>query len=218
MTDYMKPSLSRRPNHIIIHTETNVLSDNRSEEEISKSIINLAMSANTTVSISSIVCRGWSQKAKKVNTLLQKMCQERNMCFISNDNINKGAYMRSKVHLNKMGTNLLMRNFVNHGKKHWCFIHREGIFTENAHNDESTQKLSLHPLQLLKQRNSDKIIIGHLNINSIRNKFSSFCELFKKSIDVVSHHTNFTLMVSTHLFVEIGMHMEVVCYYISVKT
>jgi len=42
-----------------------------------------------------------------------------------------------------------------------------------------------HTLQKLRLRNVDKIIIGHLNINSIRNKFDILADIIGKNIDIL---------------------------------
>ena len=42
MTDYMKPSIRVKPNHLILHVETYYLKSSRSQEEIAKTIIDLA--------------------------------------------------------------------------------------------------------------------------------------------------------------------------------
>ena len=58
------------------------------------------------------------------------------------------------------------------------------IFNINAKQD--VQELS--PRDLLKNRklaNANKIVIGHLNINSIRNKFESFKYLIDGNMDII---------------------------------
>ena len=44
---------------------------------------------------------------------------------------------------------------------------------------------SCNTLQKLRVNNSLKIIVGKLNINSIRNKFDTFCSIFKQKIDIL---------------------------------
>lgn len=57
MEQYIKPSLRQKPNELIIHTGTNDLSSNKTPSQISKSIIDLAVTfanLNTKVAVSSI--------------------------------------------------------------------------------------------------------------------------------------------------------------------
>ena len=121
MREYIKPSLNQKPDYIIIHAGTNDLGSNQSEEEIAKSIIDLAVNAASvsTVAVSAIVLRDdrFSRKAKTVNNLLQQMCNQRNICFIPHQNINKIHLNGSKLHLNKSGTKQLMKNFTNYIRK-----------------------------------------------------------------------------------------------------
>ena len=114
MEDYIKPSLSKRPDHIIIHCGTNDLSSNKSAESISSGIIKLATSVeHSRVSVSALTCRRdeWAQKANEVNRCLKEMCGDRNIGFIPNENIKTSHLNRSHLHLNKTGTKLLEKNF-----------------------------------------------------------------------------------------------------------
>ena len=115
MRDHIKPSISQKPDHVIIHAGTNDLPSNKSEEEIASSIIDLAQIVkHSTVAISALVFRDdkWCQKAKNVNKVLLRMCQLRNIAFLSHENINKAHLNRSKLHLNKSGTKLLTKNLA----------------------------------------------------------------------------------------------------------
>ena len=51
--------------------------------------------------------------------------------------------------------------------------------------DEDVENSPYVLLQNLRIRNIDKIIIGHLNINSIRNKFELFADLVKDRVDLI---------------------------------
>ena len=44
---------------------------------------------------------------------------------------------------------------------------------------------SCNTLQKLRVNNSLRIIVGQLNINSIRNKFDALCSIFKQKIDIL---------------------------------
>ena len=52
----------------------------------------------------------------------------------------------------------------------------------NLHIEDLSPKILLRNLKL---NNVNKIVIGHLNINSIRNKFDSFKYLIDENIDII---------------------------------
>ena len=65
MGDYMKPSLRKDPNHIILHVRTNDLILDRTSQDIATSIVNLACSIkdeNCDVSISNIILKSDNKK------------------------------------------------------------------------------------------------------------------------------------------------------------
>ena len=78
MEDYMKPSLRKDPNHIILHVGTNDLILDSTSKDIATSIVNLVCSMkgeNYDVSISNIILRTdnkkFNQKGQEVNTHLK---------------------------------------------------------------------------------------------------------------------------------------------------
>ena len=86
MEDYMKPSLQKDPNHIILHVGTNELILDRTSPDIATSIVNLACSMkgkNCDVSISNIILRTdnkkFNQKGQEVYTHLKGMCKDKNI-------------------------------------------------------------------------------------------------------------------------------------------
>ena len=123
MRQYIKPSLSQKPDHVIIHIGTNDLASNMSADNISKSIIDLATSSandHLNITVSGIVPRSddLAIKAKEVNGLLQRSCNERNIPFIDHGNIDPSHHLnRSKLHLNKKGTKLISKTFTRHISK-----------------------------------------------------------------------------------------------------
>ena len=73
MRDYIKPSMARRPDMIVLHTGTNDLKNNKTVSDIASEIIKLAKTNGIEVAVSSLIPRGdkLSEKAKKVNIHLQ---------------------------------------------------------------------------------------------------------------------------------------------------
>ena len=54
--------------------------------------------------------------------------------------------------------------------------------------DDSSRDLPYSILQNLRVKNVDKIIIGHININSVRNKFYMLADLIQGRVDVLLIH------------------------------
>ena len=54
----------------------------------------------------------------------------------------------------------------------------------NANNSYNLKEMQNSPLHKLRLKNSRRIFIGHLNVNSIRNKFDMVFDLIKGQIDI----------------------------------
>ena len=110
--------------HVIVHAGTNDLQLDESPHKIANSIVNNLMSSienyDTILSISAITCRDdeLRHKARQVNNILRVSCKERNIGFIEHDNIQPKHLNGSKLHLNKLGTKNIIRNFVSHLEKY----------------------------------------------------------------------------------------------------
>ena len=112
MYDHAKPTIREfNPNHIILHVGTNELKSSKTASQISRSVIDLALSLKSetnAVTISLIVPRkdNLNNKAQEVNSRLINMCGERDIAFIDHtDTIDTERHLNeSKVHLNKSGT------------------------------------------------------------------------------------------------------------------
>ena len=117
MKHYIRPTLDKKPDVMIIHCGTNDLKT-KEPEEITENIVTLAKmvseeSENTSVIVSGIVPRGdaLNGNVEKVNGILQKRCNECNIGFIDNGNIDPAKHLNnSKLHLNIHGTNELQKN------------------------------------------------------------------------------------------------------------
>ena len=99
------------PNHIILHVGTNERKSSKTASQISRSVIDLALSLKSeanAVTISLIVPRkdNLNNKAQEVNSRLINMSGERDIAFIDHtDTIDTERHWNeSKVHLNKSGT------------------------------------------------------------------------------------------------------------------
>ena len=120
MKHYIKPSISREPELLIIHCGTNDLKKTENPEEIANNIVTLAVEADsysekTSVVVSSLIPRNdrFKTKVKEVNNCLKKFCSQRNIGYIEHDNIDPNAHLnRSKLHPNKKGTSLITKTFI----------------------------------------------------------------------------------------------------------
>ena len=117
MKYYIKPTISRKLDMVILHTGTNDLKSNQNPSDIGNEIVNLAKNiknSGTEVSISALIPRGdrLSEKGKKVNKELQEKCTAENFAFILHKNINsKLDLFPDKLHPNKKGQSILKGNF-----------------------------------------------------------------------------------------------------------
>ena len=119
--DHIRPLAKKKPSEIIIHCGTNDLFDKNIDTV--NNIKNIAAiikqeSPNTNVSISSITYRADNEslntKIDIVNTGLLNLCKLNRLKFIDNSNISLSELNGSLLHLNKSGTIMLARNFIEH--------------------------------------------------------------------------------------------------------
>ena len=112
MHNYVKPSVRSSSDHLILHVGTNDLLPNKSSEELARSITDLATSIKNEkhdVSISNIIARA----DDKVNSLLGKLCKEKNNYLIDHSTRMKRSHLnKEKLHLSQKGTKLLSDIFV----------------------------------------------------------------------------------------------------------
>ena len=115
---YLLAAKSRSPENIVLYFDTNDLKKENSANEISNDIIEVALlskSDNNNVLVSGKIPRSGKLNAKaiKVNRHLKNECRKRNVCFISNSNINpKYGCDKSDLHLNWKRKIKLVENFL----------------------------------------------------------------------------------------------------------
>ena len=194
MYDHIKPTqMNFQPNVYISRLGTN---DLLTPEEISDKNITFfkhLKSDDNDVVVSGIVPRGdsYKEKAEAVNKVLKDTCTKENMHFICHSNINVKRHLnRSNLHLNDNGISALVRNFKNFSNnfesvglqnKHNLFTTGHGPLTSK--NSESCFSINNDILRIRKQRidNALNTIIGHLKVNSMRNKFVLVENIIKTS-------------------------------------
>ena len=120
------------------------------------------------------------KKADEVNIILEELCNLNNVGMISQRDINpKRHFNRGRLHLNDAGVSLFVRNFkdflnnfdkIRLQNKHSLTAYSSLSFNTNI-SDTPVANNDLLEIQQQRVDNAKTIIVGHLNINSIRNKF-----------------------------------------------
>ena len=123
MKFYVKPTLARAPDCVILHIGTNDLKHS-SSQNILNSITMLGQQIKkelptTTLVVSEVITRNdhpnINVKIKKLNTKLSQVCSNNKWKFISHNNISTAHLNPHGLHLNRQGTIELANNFK-------CFI------------------------------------------------------------------------------------------------
>ncbi|CAB3980376.1 Scavenger receptor cysteine-rich type 1 M130 [Paramuricea clavata] len=118
MIHYAKPSLSKKPKHVIIHSGTNDL-NKKPPTQIVKSIRKLGQAIqtenpDTNIIFSELIVRGdnkgLADKVREVNEGLDKLCKSENWEVLRNQNIKFMHLNAYGIHLTKQGTAILAKN------------------------------------------------------------------------------------------------------------
>ena len=129
----------------------------------------------------------------EVNQILSQFCHERNIYLIHHSKKVKTNHLNEgKLYLNKNGSNILSRTFVNEISRvfNWrvadnnSSINIEGCNTSVLHYINKVSDWN-NTLNSLRKDNLNKRVFTHLNINSIRNKFELLSEQIKGNIGVL---------------------------------
>ena len=138
---------------------------------------------------------------------VNKHLETLNLECIEHGNISAQHLGRKRLHLKPKGKGRLALNFLNQVRKFWIPVENlNETFSPNNQSDEVEQKVSwklesppsdpiidrntngICELKKLRNQNRSRIIIGHLNINFIRNKFESLVRFVGSNLN--------TLMIS----------------------
>ena len=131
--------------------------------------------------------------AFKVNKILRETCSKKNIGFIDNKNINLIYNCnRSKLHLNKRGSNLLIENILFSLYDDISDWHKGTVNKNSSYKSKrkSKRNLSLSDdstfplLTKLRSEHPKNVLLGHLSINSVKNKFETTNELIRNNFDI----------------------------------
>lgn len=119
MSSYMKPSIERKPDYVILHTGTNNIKKDQPRilaEKIIDQGKNIASEAPESKVMLSGITRhndpNINTKIDEVNKIVKSFCSQRDLLFIDNSNINDSHLNASGLHLNRKGTIALAKNFT----------------------------------------------------------------------------------------------------------
>ena len=122
LKDYIKPTVKKCPDVIIIHSGTNGITNGIDTVNNLSTIINRIKrrSPNSTIAITSIVTRkdrpNLDKKVSELNTNIKEFCKENLTDYICNDSITESCLGAKKLHLNKKGCAYLANNFITYIK------------------------------------------------------------------------------------------------------
>ena len=123
MQDYIKPLLSRKLSHIVLHTGTNDLQNELDAEQIADKIFELGrniVNSGTSCTISTLVERQdeLNSMVRDVNKfLIQNLPREPSI--IENSSLTASYHLNaSGLHLNRKGDGALALNIIRHIKSH----------------------------------------------------------------------------------------------------
>ena len=103
---------------IIIHTGTNDIQNKvntlQKVRKVITTIKEIAVNNEIQIAFSSVIHRNdqdFEEEIKEINRKLENLCEGKGIKFINNTNIDCSCLNRSKLHLNKSETALLLKNF-----------------------------------------------------------------------------------------------------------
>ena len=119
--DYIKPTIRRKPDIVIVRSGTNDLTKdvntmNRVRKVVA-TVKEIDIEGKIKLGFSGIVAIGDTNKEEDIvstNNRLGKYCKGNEFFFIVNSNIDASCLNKSTLHLNRKGTSYLVKNFRNH--------------------------------------------------------------------------------------------------------
>ena len=129
------------------------------------------------------------------------MCDKEKLLFLNHSNINpKTPLNKSRLYLNRNDFENIGKNFVNFIRNNYTWLDGTnkktnidiGVSSTSSTLNEKSEidneivdHITNADLKSLRIRNLNKIIVGHLNINSIRNKFYFLTHQVKGNTDML---------------------------------
>ena len=130
----------------------------------------------------------WNLQTIDMNVCLKKFCIQKGISYIDDSGIKEFHLGKRKLHLNKKGNTAFAKSLLHHiNRTDWSFIPYDLITVNDCLSDtlEKAKSGTYSGLQTTRKDKLNKLIIAHLNINSIRNKFDSLADIIKDNIDIL---------------------------------
>ena len=159
--------------------------------------------------ISAMICRRdkfFDGKVKRVHFLFKLICEENGHFFTDNSNIEIRDLLKDGIHLLESGKTKLAEIFIffkhflltislqlflnahTQGNIEHTYSQFEPISTKSILNTSTSNEVNNRNNNVLKNlrlKNSNKVIIGHININSLGNKFELLTEMVQDKVDLL---------------------------------
>ena len=205
MKYHVIPIIRKEPSFAILHIGTNDAPHTTSKEildqilELKALIIKELPTCRVVISTPTV--RSDNAKAALTVSQLTNKLLELNIETVDNRNINHRNLGQKGLHLNQSGTSRFAKNIFSIIKGFRIIKGCPGISnirepdhpllrcehpSELSENriDESYSS-DLNSLKKVRQKNIQRPIIGQLNINSVRNKFSFLCSEISQNLDIL---------------------------------
>ena len=126
----------------------------------------------------------------QVNRHLKTLCIDRNFELITHDNIITEKHLNgSKLHLNKRGTVILSNTFTEaiSNSIYWQYFIQilENSKVSNTITSDAKKPKENTYLNFIRKGNLNRLVLAHININSIRNKFDTLVQQITNNIDIL---------------------------------
>ena len=115
--DYVRPAARKKPDMFLIHTGTNAIQNKvntiQKVRKVITTISEIDVDNEIQIVFSSVIYRDdqdFKEEIKEINRSLENLCKGKGIKFINNTNIDGPCLHRRKLHLNKSGTALLVKN------------------------------------------------------------------------------------------------------------
>ena len=115
--------------------------------------------------------------------MIKYFCRQKNIKLISNDNIKEEHLGIKKLHLNTKGTGIFAKNLLNFIEGNWDISPLRDSYYETENASNTIISNAERTLRDIRTTNINRLVFGHLNVNSLRTKFDFLWQI-EGSIDV----------------------------------
>ena len=119
IVEFIKPFIRKKPNAVIIHAKTNILTDGTNTMKqvckIAKTIQEMENSGKSGIGFSTVIRkadRNFKDKTKEISDKLKRYCEGNGFVYVDSDNINQKSLNKSLLRLNKAGNKLISENLL----------------------------------------------------------------------------------------------------------